>query len=229
MTLYETIFTRRSVRQYDETPLDTASLGEIERYVTGAGQLAGQSARFELAGAEKLKGGLAPHAILAFADDGDASLVNIGYTLQGVDLWLQANGYGSVWCGMAAPKEPGSGYRILLGFGKTHAPPRAGESDFKRKKLSDISETDNAIARAARLAPSAVNLQPWRLSFLEGKVVISANVRGVGRVLPGRLYLFDLGIITKHVEIALTHEGKTVTSIEVTGKGKSSAVEVSGG
>ena len=226
MTLYEAIFARRSVRQYEKTPLDAAALGEIKKHVDDAKQIAGQSARFEIADGGKLKGGFAPHAVLAFADDNDAAFVNIGYTLQGVDLWLQSAGYGSVWCGMASPKESEKDYRILLGFGKTDAPLRSGESDFKRKKLSDISNEDNSIARAARIAPSAVNFQPWKLTFTDGKVTVNTNVRGVGRILPGRLYLFDLGIVTKHAEIALEHEGKTVTAIEVTGKGKDSMVEI---
>ncbi|MDR0380746.1 MAG: hypothetical protein LBH86_01940 [Oscillospiraceae bacterium] len=220
MTLYETIFARRSVRRYDKAALDAAALGAIESYVGGVKQLAGQSARFVFAGGEELKGGLAPHAILAYAGDGDAAFVNIGYTLQGVDLWLQSSGYGSVWCGMASPKEAENDYRILLGFGKTDVPLRADESEFKRKKLPDISNEDNAVARAARLAPSAVNFQPWKLTFADGRVTIAANVRGIGRALPGRLYLFDIGIITKHVEVALEHEGKTIAAIEVAGNRK---------
>ena len=226
MTLYEAIFARRSVRQYDKTPLDAAALGEIKKHVDVAKQIAGQSARFEIVDGGKLKGGFAPHAILAFGDESDAAFVNIGYTLQGVDLWLQSVGYGSVWCGMASPKEAESDYRILLGFGNTDAPLRASESEFKRKKLSEISNADNAVARAARIAPSAVNFQPWKLAFSDGKVTVNSNVRGVGRILPGRLYLFDLGIVTKHVEVALEHEGKTIKALKAVGKGKNSFTEV---
>ncbi|GHU88179.1 nitroreductase [Clostridia bacterium] len=226
MTLYETIFARRSVRKYDVAALDAAALDEIKAYTESATQLSGQSARFEIVSADKLKGGLSPYAILAFSDGSDAAFVNIGYTLQDLDLWLQSRGLGSVWCGMAKPLNPAPDYRILLGFGGTSEPLRKGESDFKRKKLSDISNADNAIARTARIAPSAVNFQPWKLDFAAGAVTVHANVRGVGKIIPGRLYLFDLGIITKHVEVALEHEGKTITAIEIHGNGKDSSVEV---
>ena len=38
--------------------------------------------------------------------------------------------------------------------------------------------------------------------------------------------MFDLGIVAKHVQVALEHEGKTVTGIEVRGKGRDCVVEV---
>lgn len=227
MTLFDTMFVRRSVRQYSDTPLDTAALSEIHSYIEDLKQLPGQKARFEIVDRNKLKGGMAPYAILAFSDENDAAFVNIGYTLQGVDLWLQSNGYGSIWCGMASQKQKTSEYRILLGFGNTEVPFRKVESEFNRKKIADISNEDNIVARAARLAPSAVNFQPWKLTFESGKVIVKSDVHGVGRVLPGKLYLFDLGIVLKHIETALEHEDKAVTGFLLSGKGKAFAVEVS--
>jgi hypothetical protein len=227
MTLYETIFVRRSVRHYDETPLDVTTLSRIQGYLDGAKQLPEQSASFEIVTRDKLKGGLAPHAILAYGQDSEGAYVNIGYTLQGVDLWLQSEGFGSVWSGMATPLEKNPDYRILLGFGKTNVPLRASENDFKRKKVTEMSNKDNAIARAARLAPSAVNLQPWLLTFSEGQIEARVNVRGVGRVLPGKLWLFDMGIVIKHIELALTHEDKAVKSITFKGSGRHLAALIS--
>jgi hypothetical protein len=183
-------------------------------------------ARFDAVDAGTLKGGIAPYAILAYSGDSDPELVNIGYTLQGVDLYLQSAGYGSLWCGMAAPKETSRDYRILLGYGKTSVPLRSGGSDYKRKNINEISDTDNAIARAVRLAPSAVNFQPWKLSFGDNKVNIHVNVRGIGRVLPGKLYLYDIGIALKHAELALEHDGKAVTDVLFIGSGKDLVVEV---
>jgi len=226
MTLYETIFVRRSVRQYNDMPVDAAELAEIEHYLNQAKPLPGGIARFEIVDKDKLKGELAPYAILAHSDDSIKARINLGYTLQGMDLYLQSAGYGSIWCGMAAPIEPAADYRVLLGFGKTDIPLRKDESDFKRKKIIDISNADNAISRAARLAPSAVNFQPWLLTFTDNKIVIRANARGLGKILPGKFYLYDIGIITKHVEVALEHEGKTVTAIEAVCSKKDIAMEV---
>ncbi|MDR1359279.1 MAG: hypothetical protein LBJ48_08040 [Coriobacteriales bacterium] len=226
MTLYETIFARRSVRRYDEEPPDAAALSELQRYLDNVGQLPGQSAGFEIVDRDRLKGGFAPYAILAYSEESEAACVNIGYTLQGVDLWLQNQGLGSVWCGMATPLGKSPDYRILLGFGRTSMPHRKGEDDFKRKGILEISNEDNAVARAARLAPSAVNLQPWFLTFSDRQVEAKVNVRGIGRVLPGRLWLFDMGIVLRHIELALTHEGKVVKELAVNGSGRSLSVSV---
>ncbi len=104
MTLYETIFKRRSVRKYETAPLDETAIDEIMQYVNNATQLQGQSARFSIVSGDVVKKALSPYAILAYSEDSDDALINIGYTLQGVDLWLQSSGYGSVWCGMATPR-----------------------------------------------------------------------------------------------------------------------------
>jgi nitroreductase len=226
MTKYEAIFRRRSVRKYDDTPVTDAELAVIRAYLDGVKQLPGQRVKFEIVSGGALKGGIAPYAILAYADGADAAKANIGCVLQDVDLWLQASGYGSVWCGMAKPASPAPDYRISLGFGKTSVPLRGAESDFKRKKLSEISDADNAAAQAARLAPSAVNLQPWKLSFADGEITVKASPGLAARAIPGKMYLIDLGIATRHAAVALEHEGKAVTEIDVIGSGKSSATKI---
>ncbi|MDR1558428.1 MAG: hypothetical protein LBS84_01795 [Clostridiales bacterium] len=229
MTLYETIFTRRSVRKYDQTPLDGAALAEIQRLIDRAEQLPGQSAKLTLVNADKLKGASSPHAILAHGEDSDACMANIGYVLSELDLALQNRGFGSIIMGMAKPLEPAADYRILLAFGNTDVPPRAGENEFKRKPVTDISNEDNAVARAARLAPSAVNLQPWKLLFSPGKVSVQSAGRGIGKLMMGKLQKIDLGICLKYVEIALKREGKNIASIVPKGSGKGFSVEVTYG
>ncbi|MDR1690147.1 MAG: hypothetical protein LBS21_16315 [Clostridiales bacterium] len=226
MTLYETIFARRSVRQYNKEAIGEQALAEIQRYAASVKQIPGVSARFETVDGGILKGGIAPYAILAHSGNSDEELVNIGYTLQEVDLYLQSAGYASVWCGMASPKKSEPDFRILLGFGKTDIALRKGEGEFKRKKITDLSDTDNEIARAVRLAPSAVNFQPWKLTFDGGKITIRANVKGIGRVLPNKLYLYDIGIALKHAQLALVNEGKSVGGFTFSGSGKDFAVEI---
>jgi nitroreductase len=228
MTLYETIFVRRSVRKFDLNPLDSSTVETVTQFIADTPQLIGQSARFELVSADKVHGGAAaPHYILAYCEENDSAYANVGYVLQKVDLYLQSIGLGSVWLGMAKPNEPGQGYCILLAFGKTDIPLRVSEKEFERLPVEKISDQVNTIAEAARLAPSAVNSQPWKLHFDKGKVVIQYFGRGAMKLmLRKKLSKIDLGIVTRHVEIALLQEGKTIQGISTHTNGKSFEMEV---
>jgi hypothetical protein len=151
----------------------------------------------------------------------------VGYVLQNVDLYLQSIGIGSVWLGMAKPNEPEQGYCILLAFGRTGIPLRSGADEFKRLPMSYISDSNNAVAEAARLAPSAMNSQPWKLRFEEGRVVIQYFGRGPMKLmLRKKLNKIDLGIVIRHVEVALLHEGKTIHAITPKSTGKFFGIEV---
>jgi nitroreductase len=226
MSFYETIYTRRSVRQYDQSPLTAAELLDVETALNNTKQLPGQTGRFVLANADQLKGASAPHAILAHGEDTAIAMCNLGYVLASLDLQMQSSGLGSIIMGRAKPINPAPDYRILLAFGKTDVPLRKGESDFKRKSVLEISNEDNAIARTARLAPSAVNFQPWKLHFSPGKVTVKSDGRGIGKLLMSKMQKIDLGIILKYVELALENEGKTVRSVTPTSDGKGFAVDV---
>ena len=127
---------------------------------------------------------------------------------------------------MAKPKNPAPDYRILIAFGKTSQPARIGESDFKRRPILDVGNEDNPVARAARLAPSAVNFQPWKMEFAPGKVTLRYAPKGIVKLFAPNFQKIDLGIYLKHIELALKHEGKTITAITPSGSGRDFAVMV---
>jgi hypothetical protein len=216
------------VRKFNDSPLDAPTIKNIEKFIGDTPPLAGQSARFEILPAEKVHGGAAaPHYILAYCNGSDSAYANVGYVLQNADLYLQSIGLGSLWLGMAKPNEPERDYCILLAFGKTDVPTRKAEGEFKRLPLSEISDQDNPVARAVRLAPSAMNSQPWKLHFESGKVVIRYFGRGLLKLLlRKKLNKIDLGISARHVEAALIHEGKTILSITPKTGGKTFEIEI---
>lgn len=227
MTLYETIFTRRSVRSYDKTPLDGSALNDLRAFLDATKPMDEQTARFEIVGSNKVKNDAAPHYILAYCAESDGAYANVGYTLENADLYLQSKGYGSLWLGTAKPNEQSGDFCIMLAFGKTDVPPRKDAGDFKRLPIGEISDSDNAVTQAARLAPSAMNSQPWKLDFSDGKIIVRYQGRGVMQlILKKKLSKIDLGIVTRHVEIALTGEGKTIQTITPITDGKDFTVEV---
>jgi hypothetical protein len=210
-------------------PLAAELLDDIKAYISGLKQLDRQKARFEIVSEGVSGGSKAPHYILAYCEDSTAAYVNVGYTLQKADLYLQSKGLGSLWLAMAKPdgKEEKNDFAIPLVFGNTSAPLRSSEKDFKRLSINEISDTDNAVAHAARVAPSAMNSQPWILNFKENSVLINYKGRGLAQgILKKKLNKIDLGIVTAHVELALVNDGKTVQSIKVNDSGKTLTVEV---
>ena len=224
MTLYDTIFVRRSVRSYNGDPVSDDILNDINDHIGGLKQMDGQNATFKVVPGKK-----APYAVLSYCEDGLKEYVNAGYCIQDIDLYIQSLGMGSLWFGSKNPMKNGKdGHCITLAFGNTDVPFRKSEEEFKRMDVNEISNIDNAVARAVRLAPSARNSQPWRLDFEEGGVLISYRGRGLMQMaLKKKLSKIDLGIAAKCAELAIINEGGEVYGISVTGNDKEFAVRIS--
>jgi hypothetical protein len=232
MTLYETITVRRSVREYTPEPLSEDELKDIGQYLNSTKQLEGAHATFKIASGDEVKGTKAPHAIFAYCPATDAEYANVGYVLEKADLYIQSKeGLGSCWLGMAKPKEKETeseeAFCIMLAFGRTNVPLRVSESEFKRLAVTQISDLLNPVASVARLAPSAMNAQPWHLRFADDKITIRLTPRGPAQlILRKKLNKIDLGIVTRIIEEALLGEGKHILSISTKTKGKHFKIEI---
>lgn len=221
MTLFETMFARRSVRKYDMTSIGENSLNDITAYLSNIKQLDGQNARFEIVSGDRVGDKSAPHYITAYCDEDSFAYVNVGYVLEKADLYLQSIGLGSLWLGMAKPRDDKQNFCIMLAFGRTTVPVRSSIDDFNRLPLSEVSDSDCSVAKASRLAPSAVNSQPWKLCFEDGAVTIRYFGRGMMKlILKSRLNKIDLGICTRFVVEALKNEGKQIKSVKPRATGK---------
>jgi len=163
--LYETIFKRRAVRKYNMMPLDVETLSLIRKLLDETEQISEQNARFEIVSADKVKSATAPHYIMSYCKSGDAEYVNIGYVLEKADLYIQSLGLGSLWLGMAKPKEDDSDFCIMLAFGKSDIPFRMKEQEFNRLPVSELSAVDNTIARAAPFGAVGVQLAAMEITL----------------------------------------------------------------
>ncbi len=176
----------------------------------------------------KIKG--AP-AFIAFIGNMDSPHVQeeVGYTGEGIILEATSLNLATCWVGgFFRPKVVASligisenervlavtpiGYaterqtqeeRLMTGFGLTH----------RRKALSRIATglqksewTDwiKAALEAARLAPSAVNRQPWKIHVEPDSITVSVNRRVPNFNVSRRL---DCGIAMLHIEVAALSYG----------------------
>ncbi|MBR0509859.1 MAG: hypothetical protein IJK40_09475 [Clostridia bacterium] len=225
--LYAILSHRRSVRSYTDEKPDAALREEILQYLNGTTGIPGQTARFRIITAQEMGNDMAPYYVVASCEKADAAYANVGFVMEKLDLWLQDKGLGSLWYGMKLPKVSEADDCIVMAFGFTEVPQRTEESSFKRLPLEKISDTDNAVARAVRLAPSAVNSQPWTLKFEENSLTLTLTGRGLLRLkLEKKLNKIDLGIALRFAVTALEHEGKRIAEIRPNTDGKAFSITV---
>jgi len=178
----------------------------------------------------KIKGA---QALIAFIGDTDERYVNekIGYTGEGIVLEATAMGLGTCWVGGSlffrrglaesivgagknervfavtpvgyAVRELSLGERVQTAFGMFH----------RRKPLAEMvlglgekqwPDWIKSALEAARLAPSAVNRQPWRFYVERNSITISVDSSLLEWGISKRL---DCGIAMLHIEVAALDSG----------------------
>jgi nitroreductase len=223
--LYNTIFKRKSIRKYDMTSLPQDKLAEIKGFAENVKPLVDSiNYKFVYLGANDVKNLLpikAPHYICLYSDNKDGYLMNAGYLLQQVDLYLSANNIGSCWLGMAKPsndvpaQKNGLEFVIMLAFGNTvETVHREGTSEFKRNSLSEITTIVGAdqLLEPVRLAPSASNSQAWFFSGDTKEIIVSRKKLNLIKApLYGKMNQIDIGIALFHLWLSLDHQGNKIT------------------
>ncbi|AEE92275.1 Nitroreductase [Tepidanaerobacter acetatoxydans Re1] len=222
--LYNSIFRRKSIRKYDVSPLPPDTLSEIKQYASNVKPLVPTiKTDFSYLTAENVKNPLpikAPHYICIYSEKAEHYLMNAGFMLQQVDLYLSAKSIGSCWLGMAKPasrallKMNGMDFVIMLAFGNAAEPlHRASISEFKRKAQNEISTLSEAsdILNAVRLAPSATNSQPWFFTGNAEKIQVHRVKLGIAKAaINDKFNQIDIGIALCHLYIAASVKGKNV-------------------
>ncbi len=221
--LYNIIFERKSVRKYDLTPLSEEVLDGVKKYADNLKPL-DDNIKFSISflGESDAKflipSKLAPHYICLYSEKKDGYLMNAGYLLQQVDLYLSANGIGSCWLGFFKPRKVistknGLGFVILLALGNpAEVVHRKDISEFSRKSLPEITSIEGAekLLEPVRLTPSAVNSQPWFFSGDLNEIIVSRQkLSPLKSPFIGKFNQIDIGIALFHLWLSLDHEGKT--------------------
>jgi len=220
--LYETIFRRKSIRKYDMTPLPEKTIAALQHFTTSLKPL-DETIKIEYAylGTNDVKNLLpikAPHYICLYSEKKDNYLMNAGFMLQQIDLYLSANGLGSCWLGMAKPSrqvpemQNGLEFVIMIAFGNANeSVHRDSVSEFNRKSLSAISNIAGVgeLLESARLAPSASNSQPWYFSGTPDQITVSREKLNILRAqIYGKMNQIDIGITLCYVWLTCEHNGK---------------------
>ena len=137
--------------------------------------------------------------------------IHAGISGEALILEAVSLGLGTCWVaafkrnGVNVPLEDGEKVKAVIALGK----PGEGGGPRKRKKLTEICASDPAdwplwaynAAEYVRIAPSAVNLQPWRLSFA-GCTLMLSSVRANASL--------DMGIAALHMTLGARDKPHTL-------------------
>jgi len=220
-SLYDAIYRRKSVRKYEPTPLRQEVLDDILQKTSELTSPAPESsAVFRILSAKQVKGMVpakAPHYLAVYAKVGLEARVNAGFQLQQMDLWLSAQGIGTCWLGMPNPstevkEADGLPFVIMLAFGTpAEAVYRKSITEFKRKSLLEITNLSgmDRLLEPVRLAPSAMNRQPWYLTGSVRALRLSGkNNNIISKAMLGDMPQMDMGIALCHLWLAVEKESK---------------------
>ena len=221
MTLYEMIFKRKSIRSFTKEKIsEDLQKGLMLFFEELEPLFPGIRTRIEVLEEENKKGRFkgirnvsAPYYLVIFTEDKEKADMNAGYIMQQLSLYLYAKGIGSCYQGMAHYKagqelEEGMHAAMIMAFGYPKGELYAKEGEAKRLPLDELcaykeQPVNNArkILEAARLAPSAVNGQPWRFVVYENRIHAFCKRHVIGRQVFEKYKEFDFGVMLANVMV----------------------------
>lgn len=220
MTLYEAIFRRKSVRKYRDEEIDEKILKQIEQF--GADTIGIRSdirVKWKIFRPtdKKMKGLFqvkAPYYVALYSEISEDYRKNAGCLMEQLSLYLHTRGIGSCYQGGAVLVDDGEQELelvMIMAFGRPAEALERELEDFRRLELAklvkahgNIGKAHRKLLEAARLAPSALNLQPWHFVVTENRIHMFVKKPGrIGYQKQLNRNLFDAGIMLAHILITV--------------------------
>lgn len=211
--LSQVIFKRKSYRKYKDKPLPQEVIDYISDFNQHFKALNDNiSISCQVFTKNQIKTILpwrAPYYIAFFSEEKENCRVNIGFIAQQLDLYLQSKEIGTCWVGLGSLKSdvlienPEQKFIILMAVGFPDEELFRSINDFKRKKLSEISDYDDEKLKGAQYAPSAINSQPWYFTHNEdGSYNAYRKKQNIlkSKLMPDWTYN-DIGIALAHIYV----------------------------
>jgi nitroreductase len=154
----------------------------------------------------------APYYLTIYSEKKDKYEMNAGYICEQLSLYMMTLGLGSCFLGgTSVPKNARlrgtKEFVIMMAFGKPKEPLTRRPGEAKREELKDLcvykeqpAKWVNEVLEAARLAPSALNSQPWRFVIMGNRIHIFSKKPDITH--SGRWDEFDFGILFAHIMVA---------------------------
>lgn len=219
MTLYEAIFRRKSVRKYKEDEIEGWILEKIKKFGADAICIRPEiRVKWKIMkGSDKNVRGMfqvkAPYYLALYSEVSEDYRKNAGCLMEQLSLYLHTIGIGSCYQGSAKVRhddEEELELVMIMAFGRPAESLERDRADFRRlemKKLVRVHGTfgknHRQLLEPARLAPSAMNLQPWRFAVNENRIhLFVKKPTAIGYQKQLDMNLFGAGIALAHILLA---------------------------
>lgn len=221
MNLYEAIFNRKSIRHFKMELLPQEFFKNLRKFEHGLQSLE-KSLRYSveiysiIENEEKVKGAFkikAPYYLVLFSEPGDSAMANAGYLMEQIVLYMTSKGIGTCYQGSVRVRSldapEGMKAMMVLAFGA--ADEKLYREPFKAKRLplkelcvfkEDSTEETRMMMQAARMAPSAMNGQPWRFLIYQNRIHVFSKRELFHFASKLNLNEFDMGIMLYHISLA---------------------------
>jgi len=211
-SLYPAIFARKSIRKFSDAPLTGDQLAQVKAEIAAVTPLLPNEI-FAL----ELHTSKEGWRIYGYCENKPLSNVNLGYVMQQLDLALHVHGLGRLWYGFG--RKPGDitppkglSYAMCLKIGNAAEELTREIHEFDRKQSVTPDAALVELLEPARLAPSAMNSQPWTFTAHGDDIHVWRDKLGLKKLILDRMNLIDVGISLCHAVLALERAGKTVTA-----------------
>lgn len=211
ITITEAIEKRKSVRDYDMTPLANEDVKQILDYAESIEPLInGAKTKIRLIGpndVKSIRSWRAPHYLAIYAEESDNALLNVGYIFEQLTVYLTSLGLGTCWATSVSPKDAkeyeGLKWAATLAFGRKKSGQlwRENLSETKRRTLESITDEVDEKLEIARIAPSAMNNQPWYFVHDGEKIRVYCVVQGFMKKWMSGMNRIDIGIALSHLKL----------------------------
>lgn len=232
MNLYEAIGCRHSIRKYTEQEVTEKLREQILSFFGKATPLNDRigieleildnvKERAEIKGLWKVD---APYYLVLYSETTSGYERNAGYLMEQLVLYMAVKGLGSCYLGGSKAKKSmknGKKQVMVLAFGYPDGKLFRESPLARRLPLNELcvfkeeaGEQMKTVLKAARLAPSALNSQPWRFVVYADRIYVFARKGKLPIKTTETMRDFSIGIMLSHIMLAaeeLWMELETVT------------------
>ena len=220
--LAETIYKRKSIRKYSRDPVEFLDKDiDLIKELDIKPLIDNIKVKVKILRKEEVKNDRSDYCIAFYSEEKPHNLENIGFIGQQVELALQFKGIGTCWWGMKKPKKEYKNIdglsciiTMTAGYPKVKVE-RAYPEGFSRKANKEIfigNLIPDNYSEVIRIAPSAVNLQPWLIEKTGNKFNFYLRPpKSLIEKMIKDMRQLDMGIAMAQFFIQVKADGKNVS------------------